>query len=174
MYMHIYMCIYMHICIYIHTYIHTCDLTVQWSGNPGPRSQSSNKVQRHLPRWHPSRVVRSSIFEAGQEMTGISAWPGASRTQKCRPDICSDMFGPSYDFSLILIRIPSYPANPVLVQPKGLFFLLCWLPPLPVQVFFSLLILLQALCLAIETQYSGLDWGKLGWLNYQCGSTATE
>lgn len=54
------------------------------------RSQSSNKVQRHLPRWHPSRVVRSSIFE----------------------------------------------------------------------VFFSLLILLQALCLAIETQYSGLDWGN--------------
>lgn len=53
-------------------------------------SQSSNKVQRHLPRWHPSRVVRSSIFE----------------------------------------------------------------------VFFSLLILLQALCLAIETQYSGLDWGN--------------
>jgi hypothetical protein len=152
MYMHIYMCIYaymyihtyvrtyvhtyihihiyMYVCMYVYTYVHLHrkspdDLTVQWSGNPGPRSQSSNKVQRHLPRWHPSRVVRSSIFEAGQEMTGISAWPGASRTQKCRPDICSDMFGPSYDFSLILIRIPSYPANPVLVQPKGLFFLLC-------------------------------------------------
>lgn len=54
------------------------------------RSQSSTKIQRQMPRWHPSRVVRSSIFE----------------------------------------------------------------------VFFSLLILLQALCLAIETQYSGLDWGN--------------
>ena len=30
------------------------------------------------------------------------------------------------------------------------------------QVFFSLLILLQATCLALETQYSGLDWGILG------------
>ena len=27
------------------------------------------------------------------------------------------------------------------------------------EVFFSFLILLQALCLALETQYSGLDWG---------------
>lgn len=61
------------------------------------RSQSSTKMQRQIPRWHPSRVVRSSIFE----------------------------------------------------------------------VFFSLLILLQALCLAIETQYSGLDWGnKLAYSGY--------